>query len=244
MRRLIAQSGFTLIELVMIILIIGIIATITVRKMGETIQTAQMEQTKKEMEQLARAIVGNSDVYARGSRVDFGYVGDIGALPPNLDALAANPGGYATWHGPYIDGNFGDSAYKKDAWGVPYTYAGTVIRSTGSGSIIDKTVSSSVQTLLNNTVRGYVVDADREAPPGTYRDSVAVVLAYPDGLGGTAVVSQHPQDDGRFAIGNVPVGNHELRVIYSPRSDTVSFPVTIYPGKDVTMDIIFPADLW
>ncbi len=244
MRRLLAQSGFTLIELVMIIVIIGIIATIAVRKMGETVRTAEVEQTKKEMEQLARAIVGNAEVYARGSRADFGYVGDVGAMPPDLDALVNNPGGYATWSGPYIDGTFGDQGYKKDAWGVPYTYGGAVIRSTGSGANFDKVIVPSLPALFNNSVAGYVVDADREAPPGTYRDSVAVVLAYPDGVGGMAVVSQHPQDNGRFSIGSLPVGNHELRVIYTPRSDTLRLPVTIYPGKDVTLDIIFPADLW
>ena len=92
-------AGYTLIELVIVIIILGIITTVAMRSIKDTNQTARIEETKKELEQLAIAIAGNPDLISGGQRTDFGYVGDIGALPPNLDALVQNPGGYTTWKG-------------------------------------------------------------------------------------------------------------------------------------------------
>ena len=58
----------------------------------------------------------------------------------------------------------------------------------------------------------------------------------------TASVS--PNAGGWFSISGLPVGQHSLRLIYSPDSDTVSQLVTICPGRDVSVDFVFPADLW
>jgi len=158
------KRGFTLIELVIVIILVGILATIATRKMSVSIETAQYEQTKKELDQLARAIVGNPEVFVNGARADFGYVGDVGALPPNLDALVQNPGGYATWDGPYMATGFESDGFKKDAWDVNYVYTDTLIRSTGSGSNIDKLFANSSADLLNNVVEGVVVDAGNAMP--------------------------------------------------------------------------------
>ena len=71
------------------------------------------------MEMLARAIVGNPSLTQNGARSDFGYVGDVGAFPPNLQALYQSPGGYATWDGPYVTTSFAvdSTGFKTDAWG-------------------------------------------------------------------------------------------------------------------------------
>ena len=110
------QNGFTLIELVLIIVLLSVIASVAMRNMTSTINTAQYENTKKELDQLAYAIVGNPHTYTNGARTDFGYVGDVGALPPNLDALYQNPGGFSSWNGPYITNGTANNDYKKDAW--------------------------------------------------------------------------------------------------------------------------------
>ena len=133
-----SEKGMTLIELVMVIIIIGILAGIAMKSMDSAIETGRFETTRKELNHLAGAIVGNPDLVNNGVRTDFGYVGDVGALPASLDELVTAPAGYSTWRGPYIKSDFVQSSddYKTDAWGVEYAYVGLAITSTGSGSNI------------------------------------------------------------------------------------------------------------
>lgn len=236
--------GFTLIELVMIIVILGILGGVATMKFSQNLETAKFESTRAEMEAVAIAIVGNPNLYAKGARSDFGYVGDIGALPPNLDALSANPGGYSTWDGPYIKGDFNTNDFKKDGWGTDYTYTDTLLRSVGSGSNIDKVFAANSASLRFNSVCGYVVDASMDMPGSTYDDSLMLRLTYPDGSGGLTNASINPDEKGSFCFNTIPIGNHTLTIIYAPDSDTVTFPVCVVPNHNVDLEIIFPADLW
>lgn len=243
MARVTDNRGFTLIEIAIVIVTLAILATAAMLRMQETIETAKYEGTKAELDNLARAIVGNPDVYTAGARSDFGYVGDNGTLPATLDALAQNPGGWSTWQGPYIEAGNNDE-FKKDAWGVNYTYNGTSIVSTGSGSNITRTVAASATALTANIVSGSVRDANLNVPTGSLGSSIAILLSYPNGSGGTTTASTSVDDNGVFTISSVPIGNHALRVIYTPDTDTLAVPINVCPGRDVHLDIIFPADLW
>lgn len=244
MSRLRSQHGFTMIELVIVIIILGIIAGVAIRKMGGSISTAQVEYTKTELDNLATAIVGNPGSYSLGSRADFGYVGDIGALPPNLDALFQNPGGYATWNGPYIERGVKSTDFKKDAWGADYVLNGTTLRSIGSGSNIDKQFANSIAALTSDTITGTIFDANMTRPGVGYKDSLRIMLTYPNGSGSTTTATVFPDNQGQFTIPNVPIGCRRLYVIFHPDSDTLKIPVTVYPGKICKLDIIFPADLF
>jgi prepilin-type N-terminal cleavage/methylation domain-containing protein len=237
------QRGFTLIELVMVIIIIGILVGIATMKMTSTIDTAKFEATRAEMDGLARAIIGNPDTYTEGAQSDFGYVGDVGALPPNLDALVFNPG-YATWDGPYLSGGFDNTDFKKDAWNADFIYGGIYIRSVGSGSNIDKILASGPNELLANTIHGFLLDGNNTPPGDAYIDSVDIDLIFPDGAGGTAHASAALGADGSFDFTGVPIGNHTLRVIYLPANDTVDYDLSIIPGNDAYVTLNFPADLW
>lgn len=241
MMRIPNARGFTLIEAVIVILVIGVLASVAIRQIGTTIETARYEQTKKELDNLAFAIVGNPDIRSGGARTDFGYVGDNGALPPTLDALVSNPG-LATWAGPYVAGGATVTDFKTDGWGVAYGYAGTTIQSTGSGSAIDKNFASSTAELLNNSVAGQVVNADGTTP-GSLADSVHLVLQYPAG-GSLTTVTVSPDAAGTFSFTGIPIGNHLLRMIFIPDDDTTTFPVTVYPGRTAVLQLTSPADLW
>ena len=241
--RLSHNHGFTLIEIAIVIVTLAILATAAMLRLQESVQTARYESTKTELDNLARAIVGNPDVYTAGARSDFGYVGDVGALPVSLDNLTTNPGGWSTWHGPYIEAG-SNSEFKKDAWGATYTYNGTSITSTGSGSNITRTVAASSADLTSNDVSGMVRDANLNVPTGSLGSSIAILMSYPNGSGGTTIASTSVDDNGVFAISGVPIGNHDLRVIYTPDNDTLVVPITVCPGRDVHLDVIFPADLW
>ncbi len=244
MKRLNNKRGFTLIELVIVVLILGVLATVATRQMLGTIEDARFSQTEKEMEQLALAITGNPALYSDGTRTDFGFVGDVGTLPPDLNALVANTGGWATWDGPYIDAGSGPSGHLSDAWGVAYTFTGSLIRSTGSGTTLEKIVIEDSAELTANTVAGFVTDADRQAPAPPYDDSVQIQLLYPDGAGGITVVTTLPFNDGSFSFSGVPLGNHTLRTIYLPDADTTRINVTVLPGRVTRLDISLTADLW
>ncbi len=244
MRCRLQNSGFTLIELVIVILILGIIATVAMREMGPSIETAKCEQTKAELDQLAWAIAGNPSLYSSNSRSDFGYVGDVGSLPPSLDALVQNPGGYATWDGPYVDRGMSGDDFKRDAWQALYMYTGTVIRSTGSGGDIEKIIVRDRSLLLSNTISGIFRNADGTPPGNDYRDSILVQLVYPDGSGSMTIASINPTPVGNFSFAGIPVGNHALRMIYLPDSDTMSYSVAVLPGKTAVLNLVSPADLW
>lgn len=244
LRLKLSDSGFTLIEIVIVIVIIGIITTVAVINMSSSLDTSKTENTKAEMEALAAAIVGNPELNTDGARTDFGYVGDIGSLPPNLDALVQNPGGYSTWQGPYIDRSNNTNAFKQDGWGVDYTYTDTLIRSTGSGSNIEKVFAPSSASLFANTVEGYVIDANYSMPGTDYMDSLVLRLTIPNGSGNMTTASITTDTRGNFSFSNVPVGNHTLTAIYIPDNDTMRYTVTVTPSSTVKLDIIFPHDLW
>ena len=86
------HNGFSFIELLVVIVVIGILASVAMQSMTATVEDVRRLQTEREMEMLARAIVGNPSLTKNGARSDFGYVGDVGAFPPNLQALYQSPG--------------------------------------------------------------------------------------------------------------------------------------------------------
>lgn len=243
LRRLASQSGFTLIELVIIMMVVGIIASVATMNLSETVDSAQYEQTKKELDALAIAIAGDPAAYSSGAQADFGYVGDVGSLPPSLTDLVTNPG-YATWDGPYIEIGNSPNDYRTDAWGAAYVYTDTLLRSTGSGSQIDKLIASSKADLLANTVSGVLTDASMAVPGQIYKDSVTIQLLHADGAGGIKIDSTKPSRSGAFSFNNIPVGHHMLQVIYRPANDTMFMPVTVYPRHTAKMSVVTPADLW
>lgn len=241
MRKLKANSGFTMIELVIIIIIIGIITAVAMVNMTSSFDTAKHEHTKAELDALAFAIVGNPALYGNGARSDFGYVGDIGSLPPDLSALVSNPGGYATWNGPYLESG---SGYNQDGWGVNYLYSGTTIRSSGSGANIDKMVAASSLSLLANSVTGYLVDASSTMPGAVYKDSLALRLTFPDGSGAMTTAVTMVDAKGNFSFSGIPIGNHRLTAVYLPDNDSTTISISITPASVTKIDIVFPHDLW
>ncbi|UCC44362.1 MAG: prepilin-type N-terminal cleavage/methylation domain-containing protein [Candidatus Zixiibacteriota bacterium] len=241
------NRAFTLIELVLVIVIIGILVTVAIRSGQHIVDSSRTEETKQELEVLARATIGNPALENNGIRSDFGYVGDIGSLPPDLDALVSNPGGYGTWKGPYIGNRFEQAAedYKRDAWGSLYSYSGGVtITSSGSGSNIMHKFASSTSSLLSNSVGGIVLDVDDTPPGSTFKDYVVLRLTFPDGSGGTTTSTTSPDIGGHFEFSSIPIGNHRIEIIYTPYNDTMTRFVSVAPDSRVYSQYNLGTNVW
>ncbi|MFQ5900785.1 MAG: type II secretion system protein [Thermodesulfobacteriota bacterium] len=139
-------KGFSIIELVMVMILISILAVVAIPRFIDLTALSEKRVTEQEMETLKRAIAGNPDMIAAGTYSARGYEIDVGALPPNLNALVTNPGVPAWnrytrtgWNGPYVDDAGGTGDYLIDAWNNSYTYdqAGRRIISNGPDGIFD-----------------------------------------------------------------------------------------------------------
>jgi prepilin-type N-terminal cleavage/methylation domain-containing protein len=250
-QRLISHNcrGYTLIELVLVLVIVGVLASMGLKSLSAVNQTTRIEETRQEMERLTCAIAGNPLLVSGGSRTDFGYVGDVGALPPNLDALVTNPGGYATWDGPYLVDDFtsggANTLFKYDAWGAAYAYStGINITSTGGGLTLTKQLAGSISDLLGNQVNVVVTDLDRTPPGAIYSDSTRFVLRVPNGSGSYTDKTRTPRGDGLTNFGSVPIGIHELRLIYLPTADTLLRQIIVCPNSDSYLEISLAENVW
>lgn len=235
------NKGFSLIELLIVIIVIGISMAIGMQWMGASIDDYRRIKTEREMVLLAAAIVGNADLHSNGKRSDFGYVGDIGSFPPNLDALYQNPG-YSSWDGPYIFSGFTQDSlgYKTDEWGQVYAYTGNItITSNGGGSAITKKIADASSDYLLNSINGTITDADDSLPGTIYRDSIDIKVTIPNGSGGTLNKSYRPDSVGVFSLDSLPVGTHPLDIIYVPSNDTLSRFVTILPRNKSSVNYKF-----
>jgi prepilin-type N-terminal cleavage/methylation domain-containing protein len=244
-----SQRGHSLVEVIVVIIIIGILSTIAVRSLNNQTETARMEETRQELQSLAHAVAGDPRLLSGGVRTDFGYVGDVGGMPPSLDALRQNPGSYATWKGPYIYDDFSSTGtgteFMRDAWGQNYQYSGGVaITSTGSGSSISQLIAVSVTDLLYNRVATVITDIDNTPPGDIFRDSVRVILKYPDGAGSTATRSLVPQSDGYAVFDSIPIGIHQLNLVYLPANDTLTRKIVVNPGEQSYLELHLATNVW
>ena len=238
------HKGYSLIELVVVIVIFGIIATVAVRSLQNSVEVTRTVETTAELDLLAAAIVGDPAMKSGGTRTDFGYVGDIGALPPSLDALVTNPG-LATWNGPYIRDQFssgGNTTFKQDGWGQNYLYTGGTTITSPAG--VTRQLAYSSDDLLNNSVSLSIVDLDLTPPGEEFADSVYATLTYPNGAGGYSTDNGTFSYDGRVSFGGIPIGIHTLKVIFLPENDTLTRKVTVLPGSDYYADLSHFSEVW
>lgn len=240
-------GGFTLIELMAVIVISGVLAAVAIQKIGIVGEQIKTEETMREMENLNHAIVGNPELCSNGVRSDFGYVGDVGSLPANLDALIIRPKGYSTWRGPYIKNSVEQilDDYKQDAWLSEYDYSGGIeIRSVGSGENIIRRIAINENGILNNRLDGLARDRDGTPPGQLSGDLLTIKLTHPNGIGGTKVRFATIDNGGYFRFDSVPIGLHRLELIYLPENDSITRYVTVSPSSNPYVECFFSFDIW
>jgi type II secretory pathway pseudopilin PulG len=123
---------------IVVIAVISILAAMAVPYAVKIIDQSREEATKKEMEEIHRAIMGDPKVPTAG------YLGDMGALPATLVPLntQGTQAGRTTgtlgvkygWSGPYVNAGFDAAGVLTDGWGTNYAWnnpAAGQIRSAG-----------------------------------------------------------------------------------------------------------------
>lgn len=242
MKKFTNISGFSLIELTVVLVAVAIAMAVVMQSMTTVIQDTRHAETEREMEQLSDAIVGNPEQTANGTRSDFGYVGDVGVFPSNLNALRTNVGSMPTWNGPYIHTDYTQDtiSYLIDGWGQSYSYnGGTTITSTGSGSNITKKLAAATTDYTRNTVTGIIKDNNGAEPGAILKDSVSILIDMPAGASGTVTKQYKPNSTGDFTLDSIPAGLRRVRAIYLPQNDTVEQYYTVLPKHKNQPGLIF-----
>ncbi|MGD0309520.1 MAG: type II secretion system major pseudopilin GspG [Acidobacteriota bacterium] len=106
MRKRNEESGFTLIELIVVLVILTMLAALVVPNVFK-----HLSQSKS---QIARLQIAEFE----GALQMFAF--DVGRYPTNaegLEALVSNPGNLDAWKGPYLK-----KTLPMDPWGKPYLY--------------------------------------------------------------------------------------------------------------------------
>ena len=100
------SSGFSLLEMIVVVAIITILAGIAVPMVGAQMRRERHDATEKEVEVLGKAIEA--------------YFADGLELPETLDSLVVDPR-VPGWAGPYVSpGAQGPRGHRQDAWGNDY----------------------------------------------------------------------------------------------------------------------------
>ncbi|PIQ85264.1 MAG: type II secretion system protein GspG [Candidatus Omnitrophica bacterium CG11_big_fil_rev_8_21_14_0_20_45_26] len=107
-------TGFTMIEILLVVIIIGILASLIVPRLSGRSEEARRQAAKADiMGGLALAL----DLYEA----------DTGKYPSQLNDLLKEPSGVNNWRGPYLK-----RGISKDPWGSDYVYQAPGIYNTES----------------------------------------------------------------------------------------------------------------
>ena len=100
------QSGFTLLELLVVLAVLGLVAALVGPRLIGVLDRAKGDVAKVQIETLSTAM--------KVFRLD---VGRYPTATEGLVALQTRPSGLDAWNGPYIEG-----AVPEDPWRRPYLY--------------------------------------------------------------------------------------------------------------------------
>ncbi len=252
------KKGFTLIEIIVSIAILSILAGVMVPLVYRVWESNEIAATRTRMADLKTAIAGARDLYQQGVRSHYGFVGDIGALPNNLDDLVIDTGAWPGWRGPYLGGGFNAASFRLDAWSNPIAYtvhatplivAGEEIAATlrsagpdrlfGTADDIDENSDLTLQILSNDVwptslIQGNLNITLTATTDVTPNYSANLLVRYRNGAGwGFATTNCIP-----LSIGPVEPGVPKAII----QAFDTSFPLTLPIGRSTLRSRLFSDD--
>jgi general secretion pathway protein G len=247
MKRLAARTGFTLLELIVVMAAIGLLAAAIAPPVVQRILDGRIDETRVEARILHEAMVG------KAGENRFGFVGDIGRLPSSFQELAQASGlpAYTTttfrnvgmgWRGPYVNTGMTATDYLTDAFGRSYTGATTgQVRSPGpdgaantTDDIVYPSSASSISGHLVVTVKT-ITGGKTVVDPVGYRVELLYASSGVEALLGDAAPP--------FSFSNVPMGVHAIRVVKTSNPNAGSLvsqdTVTVRPAGTTAAELWF-----
>ncbi|MCP4219055.1 MAG: prepilin-type N-terminal cleavage/methylation domain-containing protein [bacterium] len=188
-------KGFTLIEMIITVAIIAILAGMITPLAVNYITTKQYDACREELEIIKKAIVGDASLVDGGIRSSFGFVGDLGIFPANLQDLVTNAGAYPAWpqadalvnwnwgwRGPYL-------SEIRDPWGNTYNYIlpttnpliWAVIWSTGPAGADNIFINIRTDEAFSRVMGNVQDPCGSAAPCAAPAGASTVTIYYPDG---------------------------------------------------------------
>jgi general secretion pathway protein G len=142
------RSGFTLLEMMVVLAILGLLAGILFPTAELYLDSRMIESTREEMRRVGDAILR--------------YYQDVGSFPATLQDLEVKPAGAAGWSGPYVRAAFQNETanqddYRYDAWRSAYLYL--------SQSATVRRLRSIGPNRSDNNGTGDDIDLDVDASP-------------------------------------------------------------------------------
>ncbi len=200
MRARHSEKGFTLIEVIVVTGIISLLVGIMVPIAFMVWEAQEIDSTETQLSYIKEAMIGNPSQISNGTRSSFGYAGDLGQLPTNLDSLISYTNLNGTF-GPFLSSGTDPQSYKKDAWGneIIYTYTtdafsrkeSAVLKSlgvdnavggTGTAADIQITIDSN-EVLPASSVSSNVMVRYITPPSSTFNANLTFHLQHKNGEG-------------------------------------------------------------
>ena len=232
-------SGFTMMEMIIVLSIIGILASLGLKAFDNVILNMKFESTIHEMEELKKAMVGDPQAIQNDVRASFGYFGDMGSLPSSSLTDLITKGGQPAlqvnttldmvygWNGPYLRTTFTQDANGNltDGFGNAYVYSTTKTLS-ADGDSVYATITSygdDGSPKGGGTAADIIIELFKSDLYGSVYgniydvndfglDNATVTIYYLDGSGGLASSSEVTSNDGFYYFPRIPFGLNSVRI--------------------------------
>jgi prepilin-type N-terminal cleavage/methylation domain-containing protein len=256
------QAGYTLLEMLLVIGILSMtafgMATLTEGVLdGPSLDQARFEETRRRLETLRKAVIGDHDTLVNGSPLVGGFVADMGRLPINLAELVRHP---RDCNGDGIDDEDADGDGKGDAcerkhdensgltvgWNGPYLHAPA--EAGGGRAFRDGWGNRGATSDEDADNYGWLVTlTDIDIPPDDWDDTLAVQSLGSDLKLDPAATYEYAKEypaSGPDAVlvareeHSIDLGNNGLKIKFTnPANDGSALPPT---ATKVCVRIYFP----